>query len=95
MYHKILICIIKFWYVSEISDTYFFQDASEISDIVQKQTTNAYCKAHLKKNNLSSWQPAALESEYLGKQSRQLSLCVWLQKVVSWLQMYSNPLAAC
>ena len=49
MYHKILICIIKFWYVSEISDTYFFQDASEISDIVQKQTTNAYCKAHLKK----------------------------------------------
>ena len=95
MYHKILICIIKFWYVSEISDTYFFQDASEISDIVQKQTTNAYCKAHPKKNNLGSWQPAALESEYLGKQSRQLSLCLWLQKVVSWLQMYSNPLAAC
>ena len=31
---------------------------------------------HTLKNNLGSWQPAALESEYLGKQSRQLSLCL-------------------
>ena len=69
MYHKNFDMYQKFL-------IHIFQDASEISDIVQKQTTNAYCKAHLKKNNLGSWQPAALESEYLGKQSRQLSLCL-------------------